>query len=296
MSGMRRWSQITFLVLSASCAASGQGRIDCTVLQSKILKEAVHYCVQVPAAYDASPAKRFPVLYFLHGLGDNEQTLFRSGGWAFIDDLRDQHKIGDFLTVAPEGKASFYVNSADGRVRYSDFFLQEFMPYIERTYRILPGREGRAVSGISMGGYGALRLAFARPGLFSSVSAQSPALITSSPEELNAAGRPRSYLSGVVGAVFGNPINVAHWKANSPFVLARQNAAGVPRLAIYFNCGKEDNYGFDKGAEALHRQLQEEGIKHEYHLYPGDHSVSYFASHIAETMEFHWRVFAAGKR
>ena len=58
-------------------------------------------------------------------------------------------------------------------MRYSDFFLQEFMPHIERNYRIVPGRSGRAISGISMGGYGALRFAFAHPELFSAVSAQS---------------------------------------------------------------------------------------------------------------------------
>jgi S-formylglutathione hydrolase FrmB len=276
--------------------APAQGRIDCNVLQSKILRQAVHYCVQIPAGYDSPSPKRLPVLYFLHGLGDDEQTLFKTGGWALIDDLREQHRITDFLTVAPEGKAGFYVNSADGRVRYSDFLLQEFMPYIEHKYRVVAGREGRAISGISMGGYGALRMAFAHPELFSAVSAQSPALITAVPAELNTAARAGSHLSGVLSAVFGNPINVVHWNANSPFVLAKQNAAALRRLAIYFNCGSEDNYGFEKGAEALHKQLQFQGIKHEYHLYPGDHSPSYFAAHIAETMEFHSREFSAARR
>ena len=128
------------------------------------------------------PPQRYPVLYFLHGLGDNEQTLFNSGGWTLLDDLRSQHKMGDFLIVAPEGRRSFYINSADGSVRYSDFFLQEFLPHIESKYRIRPGRAGRAISGISMGGYGALRFAFAHPELFSAVSAQSAALITESPQ------------------------------------------------------------------------------------------------------------------
>jgi S-formylglutathione hydrolase FrmB len=289
---VRRLIWVTVLLLPGTRAFC-QGRIDCNVLQSKILKQTVHYCVQIPAAYDQPTPKRLPVLYFLHGLGDDEQTLFRTGGWALIDDLRAQHKIGDFLTVAPEGKASFYVNSADGKVRYGDFLLQEFMPYIEHKYRITPGRQGRGVTGISMGGYGALRLAFLHPELFSSVSAQGPALITASPQELDTAARSRAMLSGVLAAVFGNPINVPHWKANSPFVLAREHLSGLRELAIYFNCGQEDNYGFEKGAEALHRQLQAEGIKHEYHAYPGDHSATYFASHIAETMQFHSHAFAA---
>ena len=63
------------------------------------------------------------------------------------------------------------------------------------------------------------------------------------------------------------------------------------RLAIYFNCGQEDNYGFEKGAAALHAELQKHGIEHEYHAYPGDHSVTYFLSHFAEVMEFHSKTF-----
>ncbi len=67
--------------------------------------------------------RRYPVLYFLHGLGQNEQTLFSTGGWSVIEDLRRQHKIADFLVVAPEGKRSFYINSPGNKLRYSDFFL-----------------------------------------------------------------------------------------------------------------------------------------------------------------------------
>ena len=276
-------------------SAVAQGRIDCDALNSHILKQVVHYCVYLPADYDAGaaqhPPKRYPVLYFLHGLGDNEQTLFNSGGWTLLEDLRNQHKMGDFMIVAPEGKRSFYIDSADGSVRYNEFFLQEFMPQIESKYRIKPGRAGRAISGISMGGYGALRFAFAHPELFSAVSAQSAALITESPQTLDSASRTGAPLGGVLAAVFGKPIDARHWNDNSPFVLAKRNASGLRKLAIYFNCGQDDNYGFEKGAAALHDTLQKDGVKHEYHPYPGDHSFTYFLSHFAEVMEFHSRAF-----
>ena len=286
---------LLFLVLFAAEAATAQSRIDCSALNSRILKQVVRFCVYLPAGYDAgatqSPVRRYPVLYFLHGLGDNEQTLFNSGGWTVLDDLRNQKKMGDFLIVAPEGRRSFYINSADGSVLYGDFLVQEFLPQIEHTYRILPGRAGRAISGISMGGYGALRLAFAHPELFLAVSAQSAALITESPQELDAASRTGTPLAGVLGAVFGNPIEVAHWNENSPFVLARKNAASLRKLTIYFNCGQDDNYGFEKGAAELHKELQKEGIAHQYHPYPGDHSLTYFLSHFDEVMQFHSRAF-----
>jgi S-formylglutathione hydrolase FrmB len=180
-------------------SASAQSRIDCNALKSHILGDTVHYCVLLPAGYDSVPAKRYPVLYFLHGLGENEQTLFKTGGWNLIEDLRQQHKIGDFLIVTPEAKASFYINSADGKVRYGDFFQQEFIPYVEGTYRIRRERKARAITGISMGGYGALRFAFADPDMFSSVSAQSAALMTESPQELNAALRAGTPLGRLLG-------------------------------------------------------------------------------------------------
>jgi len=289
------WRAFLICVLLAGSWAAAQSRIDCNALNSKILKQVVHYCVYLPAGYDAgatkNPAVRYPVLYFLHGLGDNEQTLFNSGGWTLLDDLRNQHKMGDFLIVAPEGRRSFYINSADGSVRYSDFFLQEFMPKIEGQYRIRAGRSGRAISGISMGGYGALRLAFAHPELFSAASAQSAALITESPKDLDAASGTGAPLAGVLAAVFGKPINVPHWNENSPFVLAKRNVAALRKLAIYFNCGQDDNYGFEKGAAALHDELQKEKVRHEYRPYPGDHSLTYFLSHFEEVMEFHSKAF-----
>jgi S-formylglutathione hydrolase FrmB len=287
---------MTLLVaLIVSFPAHAQSRIDCNALNSRVLKYPVHYCVYLPASYAAgatkNPPQRYPVLYFLHGLGDNEQTLFNSGGWTLLDDLRQRHTIGDFLIVAPEGRRGFYINSADGSVRYSDFFLQEFIPLIESKYRVSSGRKNRAISGISMGGYGALRFAFSHPEMFSAVSAQSAALITESPEELDSAARSGAPLGKVLAAVFGNPINVSHWKNNSPSVLALRNAAALRKMAIYFNCGQDDNYGFEKGAAALHDQLQKEGVKHEYRAYPGDHSLAYFLSHFEEVLIFHSQAF-----
>jgi S-formylglutathione hydrolase FrmB len=286
---------LLFTAFAVALPTHAQSRIDCNALNSRILKRPVHYCVYLPASYDAGaakhPAQSYPVLYFLHGLGDNERTLFNSGGWTMLDDLRQQHKLAEFLIAAPEGGRTFYINSADGSTRYSDFFLQEFIPLIETKYRIAKGRSNRAISGISMGGYGAMRFAFSHPEMFSAVSAQSAALITESPQELDTAARSGAPLGKVLAAVFGSPIDVPHWKENSPFVLAQRNVVAVRKLAIYFNCGQDDNYGFEKGAVALHEQLQREGVKHEYHPYPGDHSLSYFLAHFTEVMEFHSRAF-----
>jgi S-formylglutathione hydrolase FrmB len=284
-------------ILFATLSAASQDRIDCTAMQSKILHRDVRYCVEIPATYDApeSKTRRYPVLYMLHGLGDDEQTLFKTGGWTLIEDLRKHGKIGDFLVVAPDGARTFYINSADGKVLYGDFFLREFLPMIERKYRVSPGRAARGINGISMGGYGALRFAFAHPELFSSVSAQSAALIQESPRDLNAAAESGSPLVQTLVRAFGNPIDTQHWEANDVFALARKNAHALRRTAIYFNCGRNDDYGFEKGAAALDQELIKLRVPHEYREYPGRHSLDYFLSHLIETMEFHSRSFAASK-
>jgi S-formylglutathione hydrolase FrmB len=216
-----------------------------------------------------------------------------SGGFHLIEDLRNQHKIGDFLIVTPEGDRTFYINSRDGQTRYSDFFLKEFMPFIEHHYRVRAQRAARGLMGISMGGYGALRFAFAYPQLFGSVSAQSAALMPESPKDLDTAMNSGFRQAGLLGDVFGNPIDEPFWKQNSPFALGRKNAAGISKLRIYFDCGTEDDYGFDRGATALHEELEKEKIKHEFHLYPGGHNLMFFLQHLGESVEFHSHAFDA---
>jgi S-formylglutathione hydrolase FrmB len=301
MSRVLRISTLIFCLGFSAAAARGQSRLECDALPSRILRESVHYCVLLPPSYAQKSqagdrGQKYPVLYLLHGLGDNEQSLVNTGGWDLIDNLRQQHKIGDFLIVTPRGKRTFYINSAGGGARYSDFFLREFMPTIEKKYRVRAGRQWRAISGMSMGGYGALRFAFAYPQLFSAVSAQSPALVTEPPKKVDTALHSGSPLGAMLGDVFGRPINVAHWQQNDPFALAEKNQAGIRKLAIYLNCGKDDDYGFEKGTAALHRQLDEEGIRNTFHLYPGNHSLTYFLTHLDETMEFHWRAFAGASQ
>ena len=287
------WLYVLICVLSP-CAVA-QGRIECSSFDSRALHRGVRYCTMLPPNYANEGGKRYPVLYFLHGLGENEQALMRSGGWGLIEDLQREHKVGDFLMVAPEGRGSFFINSADGHDLYSDFLITEFLPFIEIHYRISRNRKARGVTGLSMGGFGALRLAFAHPELFGSVSAQSPALITETPAQLNGDLRNAGPLTQLLTSVFGNPIDAAHWKQNNPFALARKNQVQVKTQTIYINCGDQDDYGFAVGASQMHKQLLGEGVRHEFHLYPGRHGADYFLSHLGETIEFHWNAFARGE-
>jgi S-formylglutathione hydrolase FrmB len=177
-------------------------------------------------------------------------------------------------------------------VRYSDFFLHEFMPFIEHKYRIENSRNSRGVDGMSMGGYGALRFGFAHPELFGSVSAHSAALLPEPSSALNAAIRAGEPQALMLAGVFGNPIDPAHWEKNNPFALAKKDPAALRKLHIYFDCGDHDDFGFDRGASALHQLLTKQRVPHEFHLYPGGHDIPYFLSHISASIQFHSRNFA----
>ncbi len=262
------------------------GRVECNAIPSKILARSVSYCVVLPASFDSEKTKRFPILYELHGLGDNEQFFVHSGLWNLVEDQRERGELKDFLIATPAGGASFYINAKDGKVRYEDFLLREFFPFIEKKYRASPGRANRAISGVSMGGYGALHLAFRHPQLFSSVSAHSAALIEKLPAFVSGPQPPRSR---VLGAVFGIPPDIAFWNANSPITLAR--SANLAGLKIYFDCGDQDDYGFEAGAAALDKILTARKIAHEFHIYPGRHDPGYFATHIPASLAFHSHLF-----
>src|SRR5499427_5262011 len=168
---------ICLLALALAPAAPAQGRAECATFKSTILARSVHYCAFLPASFDTDKTKQFPVLYYLHGLGDNEQSLLNTGGWDLIEDLRRTGKVGDFVVLAPSGGHTFFLNAADGKIRYEDFLLHEFMPQMEKKYRADASVGHRGITGVSMGGFGALHLAFKYPQQFTAVSAQMPALI-----------------------------------------------------------------------------------------------------------------------
>ncbi|HVC00375.1 MAG TPA: alpha/beta hydrolase family protein [Candidatus Dormibacteraeota bacterium] len=257
-------------------------------MPSRILGHAVPYCILLPPAYDSRKSRRFPVLYFLHGLGGNAEMLIESGAMMDIENAWESGRLGQFLIVTPDADTSFYINSRDGRDRYEDFFLREFMPFIETHYRALSGRRNRGIGGISMGGYGALHLAFAHPQLFGSVTASSAALIASLPH-VTAAGARALPMLQVIGGVFGSPLDRAFWDRNDPLHLARR--ANLSGLKIEFDCGEQDDYGFEKGAEELDRILAARHIPHVFHLYPGGHDWPYFAARLPAALAFHSRAF-----
>ncbi len=270
--------------------SASRARVECGELPSKILDRSVPFCAVLPPPYDAQPARRFPVLYWLHGLGQDEQSFINSGGLALMEDLRRDGRLGNFILITPDAGRSFYLNSRDGHNRYEDFFIREFLPAMERRFRIEAARATRGISGVSMGGFGALHFGLKYPEKFGSVSAHSAALMEEPPPAFTSGAR-----LGFLEEVFGWPVDRAFWERNSVFTDARR-ASINENWKIYFDCGSEDDYGFDEGNQALDRLLRSRGLPHEFHLYPGRHGWNYFAKHLPASLEFHWRAFQAARR
>ena len=267
-------------VLSLLCVgpAFAAGRIECNFLQSQYVPGRINYCVLFPPSYDSQPGRKFPVLYFLHGLGEDPTFLATSGGWQVVEDLQEQKGIAEFVLITPQAGNSFYINSKDGRVKYEDFFIRDFVPQMEKRYRLLATRAGRAIGGVSMGGYGALRFAFKYPQLFAAVAVHMPALLAQLPR-----GSGDSGLSRYLGPAFGRPVDEAYWKANTPFVFA--HTADLHGLRIYADCGDQDDFAFDTGTREMDKLLTARHVPHTIHIYPGRHDWSFVAQHLAESLK-----------
>src|SRR5215471_6964936 len=238
----------------------------------------VAYCALLPPSYDAQPTRKFPVLYLLHGLGGDQGFLVSSGGWNIIEDGQEQKRLAEFVVITPQADSTFYINSKDGARKYEDFFIHDFMPQMEKHFRLLGTPSGRAIGGVSMGGYGALRFAFKYPQIFVAVVTHMPALLEQLPRGSSEVG-----LTPYLGPAFGRPLDEAFWKANTPFVPAR--TANLRGLKIYFDCGDQDDFGFDAGTKALDKLLTARHVPHESHIYPGRHSWQFVAQHLEASLK-----------
>ncbi len=279
------------LISCGNVFAAAPGSVQCDSVPSKILDHPVDYCIDLPAGY-ASSSRRYPVLYFLHGLFGNDHRWIDRGGKEIFDRLTADGTIGPFIVVLPNGGETFYINSEDGKDRYEDFFVQELVPFIDQHYRTLATRGTRGISGLSMGGYGALHLAMRHPDLFGSVAASSAVLIPKLPNPLPTEGRWQFY-SRILSHAFGSPLNQAYWEANSPLTLAK-DPSKFQGLKIYFDVGDQDRYGFEKGAAVLDEILDKENYPHTYALRPGGHGWEFLDQYMPYSLRFQWHWLEQG--
>src|SRR5262249_46721002 len=137
-----------------------------------------------PPSYGSDQSRKYPALYFLHDFyGDNLALASHGVGEELLARMRDG-RLQEFLVVAPSGPGSWFADSRDGRWRYEQFVIRDLVSEIESRYRVLRRAASRGITGISMGGYAAVRIALKHPELYGSVSALSGALIPFGPADL----------------------------------------------------------------------------------------------------------------
>jgi S-formylglutathione hydrolase FrmB len=270
------------LLLAAAPAAA---EVRYATFSSPTLGKDVPYVVQLPVSYAASGARRYPVLYALHGLFESPGFWERRGLAPMLESLWQKGDVPEMVVVAVDGDNSFFVDGPAGR--WEQMIARDFVAHVESTYRVTPGRAGRAALGVSMGGYAALRMGLAHPDLFRAVATHSAMLLEKIPTAEEGAGR---WQMAAFYKVFGEPIEAALWTANDPLALALK-ADPKTAPALYFDCGTEDRYGLFAGNRELHKRLEARGVAHEFGLYPGDHGYEYVRTVLDKSLRFLGRQF-----
>lgn len=226
------------------------------------------YLHLLPSGYHESDAC-FPVVYMLHGLGGSADD------WLAHTRIARHAAPYPFLLIFPDADSSWYTDSADGASRWGHRFLDEMMPDVEARFRTVARREGRGLIGLSMGGFGACRLALAHPDRFAAAASHSGSLLKAREETPPDAPHP----------VFGDPRrDAAHRRANDPFVLA-ERLAGSPGLpALYLDCGLKDY--LLEASRAFHARLERLSVPHAYAERPGYHTWPYWNRAVRHSLEW----------
>jgi S-formylglutathione hydrolase len=240
-------------------------------LLTKLVPGPVKYSVLLPVSYTVGE-HTYPLLFFLHGGTGDHRILTR-----MAPVFRDMWTVGaapEMVVVTPDANRSLYLDYRDGSQQWETFLVSELLPHVRSAYRIACELEATVVSGISMGGLGALRLGLKHLELFGAIVAWEPSIEPSfdwrSVRSEDRFWRSQEFME----ARFGCPIDEAYWAANNPATIVREHAEAVRAsgIQIYLEAGTDDAYGLHRGAEFLHRVLYDHGIKHEYrYVYGADH-------------------------
>lgn len=299
--------------------AAAAGTVATRTFHSKALGVDKDYVVYLPAGYDARPDARWPVFYYLHGLTGSETNWVKHG---YLDKTADRLGLAA-IVVMPDGDDDFYIDSAmpidyaacmkDGSglfplsghssrakecVRhraYETYIVDDLVHEIDGHFRTIATREGRAIAGLSMGGYGALVLAMRHLDMFAAAASHSgvDALLYAGPHPYDASavqlwddptkldsklGPFGRWLRGLYGD------ELANYRAHDPATLIDALAPG--QLAIYLDCGSEDDFQLDATAAYLHDRLRARKLDHTYYVGPGKHDFTFWAPRVEHSLAF----------
>ncbi|MDB2539121.1 esterase family protein [Flavobacteriales bacterium] len=277
---MKNLLLLTFVFTSGLLFSQGGKVIDQLSLKSKILNSERKYAVYLPSDYDHSN-REYPVLYLLHGAGDDHTGWVQFGEVKSIADNANKEGLSTSMIIvmpdAQTGKRGYF-NDIDNNWNYEDFFFQEFIPFIEKKYRIKSEKRYRAIAGLSMGGGGSFIYALRHPNMFSSACPLSGYMGKLSYNEFYESNEEKlkKYRREKVFNYYSNH--------NALSIIQNQTDENLKSVRWYIDCG--DNDFLYEGNSLVHIALKKRGVPHEYRVRDGAHNWTYWRSALPEVLSF----------
>ncbi len=270
------------LIFTASLSAQVTGKVmDNQSMKSNILKMDRKYAIYLPPDYFTSE-RSYPVLYLLHGAGDDQTGWVQFGEVLHIADKAIlSGSATPMVIVMPDANTGTrgYVNDAKGEWRYEDFFFEEFVPYIEKTFRIKGEKRYRAIAGLSMGGEGTFIYALHHPEMFSSACPLSAATGPATIQEMN------DYRLWKTGDGISDAQKKAYFEKYSVLnLIANMKDDQKRAVRWYIDCG-DDDFLFE-GNSLVHIAMRKKEIPHEFRIRDGGHTWSYWRTALPVVLEF----------
>tara|TARA_R110002020_G_scaffold22944_5_gene77028 strand:- start:9897 stop:10724 length:828 start_codon:yes stop_codon:yes gene_type:complete len=265
--------------LATSNAQTGKV-FDALTMKSEILKGERKFAVYLPPDYDTSN-RSYPVLYLLHGAGDDQTGWVQFGEVLRItDNAIKEGKATPMIIVMPDANTGNrgYFNSINGDWRYEDFFFQELMPYVEKKYRIKGEKRYRAIAGLSMGGGGTFMYALRHPELFSSACPLSAYIGALSLDNFKQRlkSNNESYEDSLVSAYYE--------KNNALSLIQASSLEDMKSVRWFIDCG-DDDFLYE-GNSLVHIAMKKKEVPHEYRVREGRHSWTYWRESLPVVLEF----------
>lgn len=269
------------LVFSLGIAQTGKV-FDKLSHKSKILNSDRNFAIYLPPDYDTSQ-RSYPVLYLLHGAGDDQTGWVQFGEVLHIADKAiAEGKVTPMIIVMPDAFTNRlgYFNDIRGDWDYEDYFFKELMPYVEDTYRIKKEKRYRAISGLSMGGGGTFVYALHHPELFSSACPLSAYLGGLTLEDTK-----NSLVNfGRISDIENYDVETYHNRNNVLPLLENTPIEAIKSVRWYISCG-DDDFLFE-GNSLAHIVLRKKGIPHEYRVLDGGHTWTYWRTELPKVLMF----------
>lgn len=254
--------------------------LDKVPMTSKILNGERNYAVYLPPDYESSQ-RSYPVLYLLHGAGDDQTGWVQFGEVRRIaDEAIKNGSATPMVIIMPDADTGRrgYFNSIAGEWRYEDFFFEELMPHVEKQYRIKGEKRYRAVAGLSMGGGGTFMYALRHPELFSSACPLSAYVGPLSMDQM------KSRLSDEEKKLDEATLEAYYQNHNAIELLGKTSKEAANSVRWFIDCG-DDDFLYE-GNSLMHVAMTKKEIRHEYRVRDGAHSWTYWRASLPVALEF----------